>query len=237
MPSLTGIKDVLLDFFLPQTCPACKRDIGGREALCAECRLRLVPAEPPWCRRCAEPLSSSRPHCAHCSSRLFACSLIRAAFLYRAAAPPLVHAFKYQGRVSACKTAGSWMAEALGRFPELGSFDALVPVPLHPKRLRERGYNQAGLLAAELSVKTGLPRFDLLIRNAATKPQWTLDRKARLRNVAGAFSTVGNASKGRFLLIDDVCTSGASLEGCAEALREAGAAKVYAYVFARQTDR
>lgn len=227
----------LLDLLLPQTCPACRLDTGHSEALCAPCRSRLVPAEPPWCLRCAEPLRSGRSHCPPCSSRLFACGIIRAAFLYRGPMPSLVHAFKYNGRVTAARLAGQWMAQALERFPELGGFDALVPVPLHPARLRERGYNQAGLLATEISAHTGLPVRELLTRRTNTKQQWTLGRAERLKNLKGAFVCGPGVAGSRILIIDDICTSGASLEACAQALQEAGAAKVSGYVLARQSDR
>jgi ComF family protein len=129
------------------------------------------------------------------------------------------------------------MAESFARWPELAGYDALVPVPLHPKRLRERGYNQAELLARELGGRIGLPVLDLLERAKATKPQWDLDKESRLKNLAGAF-TAGAETKGlSLLLIDDVCTTGASLEECGRALHRAGAERVAAFVFARQTLR
>lgn len=235
MLSLRRLKEVALDLFLPQTCPACRRDIDAKEALCRNCLALLRPAEPPWCLRCAEPLRNSRSHCPNCSGRLFACELIRAAFLYRGPAPPLVHAFKYKGRVSAARAAGRWMADAWPRFPELKGFDALMPVPLHPRRRRERGYNQAELMAREFSTATGLPFSGLISRVKSTKPQWTLGRQKRFSNMKDAFRAEKEVAGGTFLIVDDVCTSGASLEGCAEALLEAGAAKVCAYVFARQS--
>jgi ComF family protein len=127
------------------------------------------------------------------------------------------------------------MACRLSRFPELCGHDTLVPVPLHPRRLRQRGYNQAGLLAEGLARLAGLPVLELLRRCKPTRPQWDLDRQSRRDNLAGAFLASSQARGRRVLLIDDVCTSGASLEACARALRRAGAARVAAYVFARQT--
>lgn len=229
------MKETLLDVLLPQTCPACRQDINSKEALCRGCRALLRPAEPPWCLRCCAAIRSTRSHCLACSSRIFACGLIRAAFLYRGPAPPLIHAFKYKGRASAAKAAGAWMAEAWPRFPELKGFDAILPMPLHPRRQRERGYNQAELLARELSAGTGLPCAGLISRLKFTRPQWTLSRQKRFNNVKNVFRAEKAAAGGKFLLIDDVCTSGASLEGCAQALLEAGAIEVGAYVFARQS--
>jgi ComF family protein len=127
------------------------------------------------------------------------------------------------------------MALALPRFPELGAFDGLVPVPLHPSRLRERGYNQARLLAAEIGLVHRKPVLEPLKRCRATKPQWNLGRGERGRNVSGGIKAAPGSAKGlRLLLIDDVCTTGATLEECARALREGGAESVGAFVFARQ---
>ncbi len=237
MSALDTLKDIVLDWVFPQTCAHCREDLPKRweGPLCSSCLKELKPSEPPFCLRCAEPVPSTRSHCRACSTRLFACRQVRAAFLYKGALPGVVHSFKYRGRLGAARAAGRWMARALPRFPELSGFDALVPVPLHPRRLAERGYNQAGLLATELSAAAGLPVLELLERRKPTAPQWSLDRDARRENLAGAF-VAGAAAKGlKLLLIDDVCTSGSSLEGCAKALQGAGAASVSGYVLARQT--
>jgi ComF family protein len=127
------------------------------------------------------------------------------------------------------------MASHLARFNELSGYDALVPVPLHPERLCERGYNQAGILAQELGLATGLPVKALLERPKATKPQWDLDREARRKNLSGAFTAKPQARGLSLLIIDDICTSGSSLEECGRALHRAGSPRVAAFVFARQT--
>ena len=224
-------------WLLPQVCAHCREDLptDWDDPLCGTCRKDLAPAQPPFCLRCADPVRDGGTLCRACSGRPFACRLVRAAFLYRGPAPALVHAFKYRGRRAAARAAGRWMACLLPRFPELSGHDTLAPVPLHPRRLRERGYNQAGLLAAEVARALGLPVLDLLQRAKATRPQWDLDRRSRARNLAGAFVAAPQARGKSVLLIDDVCTSGASLEECGRALLRAGAARVTAYVLARQT--
>jgi len=108
-------------------------------------------------------------------------------------------------------------------------------VPLHPRRLRERGYNQALLLAEGLAPALSLPVWDVLSRPKDTKPQWDLDKESRRRNLAAAFQAGPEARGKSLLLVDDVCTTGASLEGCGRALHRAGAARVAAFVLARQT--
>ena len=122
------------------------------------------------------------------------------------------------------------------RFPPWAQIpDLIIPIPLHPERVRERGYNQATLLARLLCEQLSLEMDDNLLRRTRdTCPQVGLDRLQRRRNVAGAFSAHGALVKGRrVLLVDDVCTSGATLAAAAEALLEKGAASVSGYCFAR----
>jgi ComF family protein len=166
---------------------------------------------------------------------LFACRLARAAASYRGPAASLVRAFKFRGLECAAREAGRAMARDFARRPELRSFDALVPVPLHPRRERERGFNQAALLARELGAATGLPVQELLERPRAAAPSWRLGRAERRAELSGAFAPrPGAAATGRrLLLIDDVCASATTLEECALALRRAGALDVAGYAFAR----
>ena len=233
------LASLALRWLLPQTCSHCREDLpeDWAQPLCAGCRKGLTVSQPPFCMRCADPLSGGGVLCRSCAGRPFACRLVRAAFLYRGPVPGLVHGFKYRGRRDAARTAGRWMAARFPAFPELSGFEALVPVPLHPRRARERGYNQAALLAAGLSGGTGLPVLDLLERVRDTRPQWDLGREPRRKNLAGAFRAQAGARGRSLLLVDDVCTSGTSVEECGRALHRAGAARVAAYVLARQTLR
>ncbi len=228
----------LLDAVWPRVCAHCREPIKGTEPpLCPRCRAALRPAQPPYCLRCADPGRPSSLYCSRCSSGRPACRLIRAAFWYRGPAVSLVHAFKYRGRKEAARAAGSWMARAFERYPELGLPDALTAVPLHARRLRLRGYNQAQLIAEALGRELRVPVLPLLRRARATRPQWRLGRGERLQNLRGVIAAAEGAGRARgmrLLLIDDVCTSGASLEACAAALREAGAGPVDGFVFARQ---
>ena len=153
-----------------------------------------------------------------------------APYRYRSAVKELIVALKYHGRLEVARFLAAGMARTvLHRFgPDPA--DAVVPVPLHGTRLRERGYNQARLLAVQLGRELSLPCRELLIRRRATAPQTRLEREARQANVRGAFELRPDplAREGRFLLVDDVLTTGATLEACARALREGGAALVRA---------
>ncbi|MFQ6099724.1 MAG: ComF family protein [Anaerolineae bacterium] len=144
-----------------------------------------------------------------------------------------MHRLKYRGRTVLAEPLGGLMAAYWTQHPM--SADLVVPVPLHPARLRERGYNQAALLAREMARRTGLVvEEQALIRQRATAPQVELNARQRKENVRDAFRCSGNSLAGkRVLLIDDVCTTGATLEACAVALYAGGARDVQALTLAR----
>ena len=236
---LAPIRRTLLHWAFPLACLACREDLprGDEGPLCRLCRAGLAFLEPPFCLACAEPGALARGLCPRCESSLPGGPVIRALFHYRGPAVPLVHAFKFSGRRAAARAAGAWMGLALARFPELAAAEALVPVPLHPGRERERGYNQALLLAQGLSEKSGLPVEELLERRRPTRPSWFLGRRQRAENLAGAFAWAGppgGAAGRRLLVIDDVCTSTATIAACARTLRQARASWVAGYALARQ---
>lgn len=228
------MRQTILDLLLPQTCAHCRRDISGEAVLCRACLGLVAPLPGPACGRCAQPLRGVGARCRRCSGRLFACALIRAACRYSGPAAAWVRAFKFRGRRQAARAAGLWMARDWHGLPELHGAQALVPVPPHPSRRRERGYCQARLLAEGLASGTGLPLLPALERARATAPLWRLGRTQRAQAVAGAFAVTGDVAGRSLLLVDDVCTTGATLEACALALRMAGAAEVKAFVFARE---
>lgn len=229
--------EAVLHVLLPRACAHCREDLpfGSDEPLCAACAAALPPPPEPACARCGAALGVRVGFCAACAGRLFACRLTRAAASYRGPAASLVRAFKFRGLPCAARAAGRAMAADFGRRAELSGFDALVPVPLHARRERERGYNQAALLARELGAATGLPVLDLLERRRAAAPSWRLGRAERRVELSGAFAARpgGGAEGRRLLLVDDVCASATTLEECALALRRAGARDVAGYAFAR----
>ena len=230
--------ELALDILLPRACAHCREDLRRANGpLCGQCAAGLPPPPEPACVRCAGYRASSAPFCADCAGRRFSCRLIRAAAAHRGPAASLVHAFKFRGSKPAAKAAGRRMAAALALHPELKGFDALAAVPIHPRRERERGYNQAELLAREVAAATGLPLLDVLERARGSAPSWRLGRGERRVELAGAFAMRPEAATlaagKRVLIIDDVAATGTTLEECAAALRTAGAVDAAGYAFAR----
>ena len=221
----------MLDLILPPRCGGC-RAVGSW--LCARCRARIRRLEEPLCRRCGVELESARKECA-CRSRLTSLARLRSAAAYEGAVELAIHRFKYQGWRRLAGPLAMLMAERLA-VEGLAARFALA-VPLHPARLRERGFNQADLLARELRRRLALaaPPGEL-VRTRQTPPQVGHDRIWRLRNVRGAFGWRGDRLEGSpILLVDDVATTGATLDGCANALRAAGSGPVMGISIARVT--
>jgi ComF family protein len=171
--------------------------------------------------------------CARCRTSPLQIERIRAAVYFEGALREAIHHLKYKGHTALVKPLGNLMATYWQQHPMPA--DVVVPVPLHAIRLHERGYNQAALLARELTQQAGLTLDErMLVRKRATAPQVKLSAKERRENVHDAFYCCDDGLAGkRVLLIDDVCTTGATLEACAIALHESGARSVQALTLAR----
>lgn len=220
-----------LDVLFPPRCAGCGA-LG--EILCSRCVAQFRPITAPYCQRCGQPLSSGRL-CGPCARGRFThLDVARAAAVY---APPLrriIHAFKYWGHTRLAHPLAEYMAGRVRQ--DALHVDVIIPVPLHPRRKRQRGYNQAELLARRLGRAFRLPvQAEVLERVRPTLPQVTLSLRERMENVKGAFRCVDRArvAEKRVLLIDDVMTTGSTLEACAAALKEAGARRVWGYTLAR----
>ncbi len=193
---------------------------------------------PPRCTACDAPVRLGVAFCPRCALTLVRCEPREGrwgAFVYAGAVADAVRRLKFEDRPDLARPlAAGWGA----LLPELreARVDVLVPVPLHASRLVERGYNQSALLAGELSAMLGVPSLPLMLaRPVATERQTDLPASARATNVAGAFHVrrPREAAGRRILLVDDVETTGATLDACARALEQAGAARVFAAVVAR----
>ncbi len=223
-----------LDLILPPRCPACSVILHPGELFCEVCESALEPIVVA-CPRCGVPAAHPAP-CASCLRSPPPFEAARALLIYGGPLASALQRVKYSAASQGCHPLGRLLGGALR--PEEVSCELLVPVPLHPRRLRERGYNQAALLARALLARAPAPRPRLelraLARCRATASQAGLEREARLQNVRGAFRADPARVAGRsVLLLDDVLTTGATAAACAEALLEAGARRVRVLALAR----
>lgn len=220
---------VLLDWVLPPRCGGCGA-LGSW--FCARCRSLIQPVAEPLCGRCGRQLEVRGEACS-CRRRLRVLDAVRSAAVYEGPLERAIHRLKYQGRRPLAGALAGLLAE---RFEPFLQPDAILqPVPLHRRRRRQRGFNQAQLLADELGRAWEVGRAQgRLVRRRDTRAQVGLDRAQRRRNVEDAFRWLGPDLDGRpVLLIDDVITTCATVEACARALREAGAGDVRALSVAR----
>jgi ComF family protein len=229
---------IALDTALPPLCASCRTPLGNLGGLCPACWSRVSFIAPPYCERLGIPFTYD-PGPGVLSMEAIAdppaYGRARAAVRYDDIARDLVHRLKYGDRLDLATSMGRWMARA-GR-ELLKDADALVPVPLHWRRLWARRFNQAAALAEAISRASGVPVCHALKRVKATPQQVGLSRTERAANVQGAFRVPAGSEAAvhgrRLVLVDDVLTSGATIDACARALLRAGAVCVDVLVFAR----
>lgn len=229
----------LLDLLFPPRCVHC----GTTGALlCAACAARIHPPSAPRCERCDCPLArATGPRCPTCAALLRerippTLERVIVAAEYDGPVSSAIRALKFRGRRRLARPLAALLARATCRADPRA--DLIIPMPLHSKRLRERGYNQAALLARPLARSLGVPlRADALLRTRATLPQTRLHASERRANVEGAFALAPGAAATlagrRIVLVDDVTTTGATLEAAAEALLAARPAAIIGLAVAR----
>ena len=229
----------LVDVVLPPTCGRCGVQVDTPQTLCASCWSELTFLGPPSCEACAHPFEYEVPDqtlCGACVREHPPFDRCRAALVYNDHSRDLVLGFKHADRTEVAGLFAKWMRAAGADV--LAEADAIVPVPLHWTRLFLRRYNQAGLLAHALGKLSDKPVWhNTLKRKRKTPSQGRMGRKARARNVQGAF-VIPPKRKSRLdgksvVLIDDVYTTGATLGACAKVLKRAGASRVDVLVLAR----
>ncbi len=218
-----------IDLLYPPKCGGCQR---SGALWCEICQAEVIWVRPPLCEKCGQPDVASGL-CANCRKTPLQIDFIRSAAWFEGALRQAIHRFKYERWSSLAEPLGQLLADCW----QAHGFQAdwLAPVPLHSARERERGYNQAALLAQHVSKRCNVPLLDHgLRRTRVTAVQMELNAAERKLNVAGAFACHDPRVKSkRVVVIDDVCTTGSTLEACADALLKAGAASVMGLTLAR----
>ena len=218
--------------------------------ICQDCISDFLPIQSPICKRCGmmfEAKGVEEHHCGHCIQFPKSYGIARAVALYKGACMELVHAYKYRGKVQLAQPLGMLLFYTFLRyFPEAG-IHRIIPVPLHQKRLKQRGFNQVYLLIRKWpeylnqvnGFQFGKPEIEIgrddLIRNRLTDPQTGLGRRQRVSNVSGVFSVRNPAAiaEKAILLVDDVYTTGATVDACTKVLLKNGAGRIDVLTLAR----
>ncbi len=239
---MTSYLEAFKDLLFPPRCLGCERRLESSRLplFCPDCQSQLTYIQSPCCQRCGLPFVVGVDHlCGDCLTGHYAFDLARSLWAYQPPVSTLVNALKFQGQLTGVATLG-WLAAASGCIKEFGEPDLVIPVPLYLDRLRTRGFNQAVIIARGCFPQwSNRIESGVLHRTRATKPQTSLSGKERRRNLHKAFGLADPAKvKGRrVLLIDDVFTTGSTLNECCAILRLAGAERIESFTLARSLVR
>ena len=239
MAVITDIRKSILNLVFPLHCLACRAPVEESAVwqVCGRCLDDIRPNPRPWCRRCGRSVDFADALCRECRKmpgRHFKRNY--SAYLYDGALKECIHKFKYGGISRLSGLFSSLLIDFIKDNPEiLKDIDLLVPVPLGKNRLRERGYNQSSMLTRPISEEFGVLSVDALAKKKSTPPQSELKRESRLINLKGAFEMRPDISVNgkNILIIDDVFTTGSTINECASVLKDAGAGRIYSLTLAR----
>lgn len=227
------MEGILWDLLYPKRCAVCDRVLKmGEQGVCQRCAALPKKITEYFCMTCGRMLSESQVLCSRCEKKEHAFDEGRSAFVYDCIMRRSMKRFKYEGRQEYAGYYSSVLYKMFREKVEAWGADAFVPVPIHTERFRKRGYNQAAVLARELGKKAGLPvHEEMLLRIKNTAPQKELSEKERFKNLCKAFSVnkeVWELSKqiNCVIIVDDIYTTGSTIEACSRALKTVGIQKV-----------
>ncbi|HOH47242.1 MAG TPA: ComF family protein [Candidatus Cloacimonadota bacterium] len=224
----------LLDLLYPPTCLVCRKRLEQAEdRLCPDCRSQISRPEGEHCRKCGSPVKGS--YCEACADFHYSFKLCRSAYQYGDVVKQLVHALKYEELLGAGDILAEGMQEYCSTHKSFEDYDAVIPVPLHRVRKRERGYNQSEHLARKLASRLGIPCSNAVTRPHYTSSQTRLGRTERSKNLSGAFRVRNPKSirDKKIILVDDVFTTGSTVNEISKLLLDNGAKQVAVMTAAR----
>ena len=225
---------MILQLLFPTRCPVCDRIVKPfGEKICLECLPKLRAVTPPWCMKCGKKIQGDEELCTDCKNRNHTFDRARTLYEYGTSAPS-IYRLKYKGRQEYADFFGEEMGKYLGEFIRRVSPDVLVPVPLHRKKQKRRGYNQAACLARALGKSLNLPVDEkLVIRVRNTAPMKRLNPTERQNNLKKAFIIGQNDVKLKtIILLDDIFTTGSTVDEAASVLLQQGTEKIYVITLA-----
>lgn len=240
------ILEPIISLFFPPRCQMCGNKAEAADLnlnICAGCWRGVRAIGDVVCFRCGLPIEAEAAadlaptyYCAGCRTARLPYAFMRSLYRYEPPLREMIHAFKFEGMINIGEELGKRMATWVATLSDFETAEVIVPVPLHPMRRIERGFNQSRILARRVSEKTGIPLLRRgIVRTRNTPPQSKLAHEERLRSLKGAFDVPRQAmvSKKTVLLIDDVSTTEATVRECARTLRRSGAARVIVLTLAR----
>jgi ComF family protein len=240
MNALVALTRNIASLIYPMQCAVCRKALPSTNmtGVCSFCMAAMKRNPSPYCDMCGHGLQHSSHLCVDCLRKRPHFAISRSAFVFEGAAKKLIHLFKFRNRRSLAILLGSLMADYAEYDGAFTGHSKLVTfVPLHPGRLRRRDYNQSELLANRIAERLGLEAIDCLRKIRQTRNQNELERQARLDNLKGAFAVEpragGRVAGKSVLLVDDVMTTGATLDECSRVLVAGGASEVRCLTFAR----
>lgn len=231
---LRKIYNAFLNFLFPASCYACGTSLEESDVyLCVNCEIFIKPVAGKLCKRCGSPLPLEGD-CLDCKGREFLFERARILIHFNDTMQHLIHHVKYQHKRKLARDLGRRLGKQLCKDNDYFRPDVLVPVPLHPKRQRKRGFNQSEQIAQGLSVEIGVPVHTKLVKRVRnTKTQTGFNASERQRNVKNIFSCTSKVVPANVGVVDDVLTTGATVNECAQALLTAGAQRVQVFTLAR----
>ncbi|HBR09830.1 TPA: amidophosphoribosyltransferase [Candidatus Acetothermia bacterium] len=224
----------LVSLFFPPRCYLCREELERLDVICDNCRNSLPRISGPMCTVCGQPLVDELIDLCHsCGIRLRHFDMVRTLGIYRDGWQRLIQGLKFEGEKAIAGELSALMADYLKDKDPFGVVDTFSYVPLNRRRRRQRGFNQSQLLANSLSRTFSIPVEHGLRKIRATPPQTGLSRQLRRKSLHNAFTCRPSTAKGRTVLIDDVYTTGTTVEECAQALKRAGYERVFVLTVAR----
>ena len=227
---INDLPGIFIDCIFPRICPVCNDIVNKRGYdICPGCARKLTYVGDAYCMRCGKPVGDDEEYCHDCAKGDHVYDEGRAALVYDEYMSKSIYRFKYNGKREFAGFYGRIMYERLAGMIRSWKIDVIVPVPVHISKLRKRGYNQAYLLAKELSKRLKIPVNDrLVLRSAATAVQKELGAKERQNNLKKAFNVTQNVVElDTVLIVDDIYTTGATIDAVARCLKGAGVKNVY----------